>query len=406
MIKNHKRRLYIVIILFLILSFISVTYAWFTFSGMVGGRTTVDVKAWSIEFKDGEDTVNNSIDIVSRDIYPGMETVYEEITINNKGDTNALLNIFVNEARILNEDQYKVGESMTSADIIDALAHDYPFKVNVITKDNIIEPKSSSSFIISISWPADSGDDIVDTFWGQTAYNFHLEEQAKLNADPSYQMLKPIELKLTVIAEQDVKEATGYDEFYQLGQSVLIDVVSHTGCTSIGGNCIKASVIDSNSKIGDETVNLIPDVKSSYQTSNFQNYQTTYNSIVSGWTVSHRPLTALDVVKTTSKDIEQTVIKSDSTSDIIVGNLLFDSRANTIIDRTKSLSGYISYSNDKFNYLNTANCVWTNTEYNIDNGFAISQIDQNDSKMYGELKNTTCKVVPVITALKRNLTTN
>ncbi len=404
--KKHKKRLYTVIIVFIILSFISVTYAWFTFSGIIGLGAEVDVKAWYIEFNDGDTAVSNNITITSKDIYPGMETVYEEITIDNKGDTNAIISIIMHEARVLNIDHFSLSDTTTSESIEDAMAHDYPFKINIVTEDNLVEPQTKGKFTISISWPADSGDDILDTYWGQEAYKFNLEEQAKLDADPDYQRKNPIELRITVLAEQDVKEASSFDENYQLGKTVLMDVVNNTSCSAIGGNCIKTTVIESNNKIENQTVALIPDIKDTYQTSTYANYNATLLNYNTTWSVNTRALTTHDILNIISKDVENTVLTSPSTSNIIVGNITTETRANSIMQKAISLNGQFEYSNAKYSYLDSVNCVWTTTEYNTENAFAIANNTSTSAKLYSENKNTTCKVVPVIIADKSNLQTN
>ena len=46
---------------FIAVSFISVTFAWFAYSGLSKVDTEVPVKAWYIEFKKGENVVSNQI---------------------------------------------------------------------------------------------------------------------------------------------------------------------------------------------------------------------------------------------------------------------------------------------------------------------------------------------------------
>ena len=51
--QRYKRymRLNIMSLFFAAVSFISITLAWFAYSGLITGRTEVDVKAWYIEFR-------------------------------------------------------------------------------------------------------------------------------------------------------------------------------------------------------------------------------------------------------------------------------------------------------------------------------------------------------------------
>lgn len=38
----------------------------------------------------------------------------------------------------------------------------------------IIKPNETGSFTLNVSWPYESGNDEVDTYWGNEAYTFHL----------------------------------------------------------------------------------------------------------------------------------------------------------------------------------------------------------------------------------------
>ena len=66
-------RLNLVSIFFMVVSFISLTLAWFVYSGLTTVHTEVNVKAWYIEMKQNDKEVFNNITITMDDIYPGME---------------------------------------------------------------------------------------------------------------------------------------------------------------------------------------------------------------------------------------------------------------------------------------------------------------------------------------------
>ena len=72
---------------FIAISCISVTLAWFAYSGIAKVSTDIDVKSWLIEFEKNDTTVSNNIVISLDDIYPGMEVMHETIKIKNKGGT-------------------------------------------------------------------------------------------------------------------------------------------------------------------------------------------------------------------------------------------------------------------------------------------------------------------------------
>ena len=62
-------------LVFIVVSLISVTLAWFAYSGLTEVKTEIDVKAWYIELEKDGSTVSNDIVISSDDIYPGMDTI-------------------------------------------------------------------------------------------------------------------------------------------------------------------------------------------------------------------------------------------------------------------------------------------------------------------------------------------
>ena len=55
--KKHKAyiKLNIMSLFFVVVSFISITLAWFAYSGFASVETEVDVKAWYIDFKQGDE---------------------------------------------------------------------------------------------------------------------------------------------------------------------------------------------------------------------------------------------------------------------------------------------------------------------------------------------------------------
>lgn len=89
--QRYKRymRLNIMSLFFAAVSFISITLAWFAYSGLITGRTEVDVKAWYIEFRRNGKLETNNLTITVPEIYPGMTKMNETINIKNMGDSDA-----------------------------------------------------------------------------------------------------------------------------------------------------------------------------------------------------------------------------------------------------------------------------------------------------------------------------
>lgn len=406
--ERYKKyfKLNIMSLIFIAVSFLSVTLAWFAYSGLTDVTTEIGVKAWYIELeKDGE-TVSNDIVISLSEIYPGMNTVTEEVSIKNMGDSDAQIKYDIVSARILDDpsDNFVVDETTTSEYVEDELSHEYPFHINMnLSKGYAISQTGESTFKVSISWPLDSGNNSLDTTWGTNAYNFQESEEAKQLVDPEYQILPSIQVVISVTAEQYLEDTTTSDPNYNLGDSILYDVISNATCTEISSTCLQTYVIDTNNTIGDTTVTLLPIPSTTYISDTYANYSSALSTLTSTWTVNNRALTVDDMLKVVSTDITDSLLTRTDLSDSIIGNLLYTGRMNTEINRVVTGTGYFKFITYNYNYLSSSNCYWINNEYDTNNGFAIINIDSTNSKIYPETKTTSCNVVPVLEISKDNL---
>jgi len=69
----------------------------------------------------------------------------------------------------------------------------YPFKINVNKDDTqLVEGTGDGIFSVTVEWPFESGDDELDTLWGNNAYEFY-----SLNPDA-----KSIEIQIKLSAQQ------------------------------------------------------------------------------------------------------------------------------------------------------------------------------------------------------------
>lgn len=397
--KKHKAylKLNIISILFTVISFISATLAWFAYSGLVAVKTEVGVRAWYIEFEKNNEVVSNDIVISLSDIHPGMEPVSELITIKNLGDSDAKLKYNINSARILDdaEDSYEINDTVTSDYIEDALAHNYPFHINIHMSEYYLQPKDGeATFEVSISWPLDSGDDILDSTWGRQAFIFENKEKEHQENDPSYQVEPSIKVVINVQAEQVVDDLTSDDLNYRLGKTVFYDVVSNENCNLVSDTCLKTHVLDTRSLIGDNRVRLLPDLDSNIGNVTYDEYLNKINELKSNWSVDVEYLTASEIIKVISTDIKSSYLKRPNISDLIIGTVNNDSRAIDILDIAKSSNGYFTFDKEEFLFLDASSCVWTVDEYSnkafaLEGGITTGKISAID-------KSETCKIIPVI----------
>ncbi|MGI6329674.1 MAG: hypothetical protein ACOXZR_02295 [Bacilli bacterium] len=401
------KRVNLVSLLFVIVSFISVTLAWFAYSGLGKVATEIDVKAWFIELEKNGESVSNDISISLEELYPGMKTVTEEIKIKNLGDSDASVNYSIVSARILGEekDNYLITENeLTSEEVEDILSHQYPFKINInLSRHYVLSKNGESIFKVSVSWPLDSDDDELDSKWGNDAYNFYQKELKQQKNNPNYQIRPAIQIVLSVVAEQYIKESKTSDVRYNLGDVILYDVEEKKVCPTLSETCLKTYVIDVNNTLGDNFVSLLLDPKGSYIQGDYYNYTSLYDALTRDWEVTSRALVVEDLLKIISTDVVASFLVREDLSNTIIGNLKYENRMSSFLDKTVLFNGYYYFKNNKFNFLIPDNCYWTNSNYNDDYGYGVVKYNEKRTKIYAEEKEKICQVIPVIEVEKADL---
>lgn len=179
-----------IIILILLLTFNA--YAWFIYATRVSSSLSVHISSWNVEFSVGEEeTVTNILIEVER-VYPGMETYEKNVTVKNKGEIKAELGYEIRKLKVMDE-SYTVGENITMEQLENKIKTDYPFKINVIKDDTLLkEGTGDGLFTVTVEWPFESGNDELDTLWGNKAYEYY-----SLNPGE-----KSILIEITLTAEQ------------------------------------------------------------------------------------------------------------------------------------------------------------------------------------------------------------
>ncbi|MEG0407894.1 MAG: hypothetical protein RR623_03390 [Bacilli bacterium] len=405
---RHKMyiKLNLMSLFFVVLSLISGTLAWFAYSGLKNVTTEIDVLAWNISLtKDGKPS-SNEIVINLSDLSPGMKPQTQTININNLGDSDALIKYSIKSARILDlkEDNHIVSETIKSDYVEDILSHEYPFSINFnLTKGYALTKGKGSELEVTISWPFLGGNDELDSIWGTKAYNFQKKEEELKIADPNYQKKASIALEISLTAEQYLESDISSDPNYNLGDTILFDVVQNKKCTVQNETCLKTIVIDRDNKSKNETVTLLPSLDGNYISSTFQDYLSNLTNITKTWIVPTRKLEVQDILNFISTDIKDANLVSPNLSNAIIGNLKYTGRMEKELNKAVTRNGYYDFSTTKYSFLNTPSCIWTNTSYNQTKAFAIINDLKDRSKLYGEEKTAMCKVIPIIEAKKINL---
>lgn len=168
-----KIKLRTIILLIVLLSFNS--YAWFIYATKVSGGFSAKVSSWNVKFQVGTDEITTDVVFDIDKIYPGMETQTKTVTAYNSGEMKAEVSYSIKSLRIL-DTTYTVSEDLTSDDIMNIIETEFPFTIEfLIDNSNLNAENGSSNFIMSLSWPFESGNDELDTKYGNLAYDYNEE---------------------------------------------------------------------------------------------------------------------------------------------------------------------------------------------------------------------------------------
>lgn len=171
-------------LIFLILLLASNTLAWFIYATKVDNNISVHVKAWDIVLEAGDTAVSNIINLDIESIYPGMEDYEYQITAYNKSEVSADMSYEILEARILDqtyvtvEGREALGQTaeatdLTSTQLENKLANDYPFSITVDLSASFMELEDGEeTYTIGVVWPYENNHDDVDTEWGIAAATY------------------------------------------------------------------------------------------------------------------------------------------------------------------------------------------------------------------------------------------
>ena len=169
--KKIKIRNLILLIILLVFN----TYAWFIYATRVSLNLTAHVSSWNVEFVSGTDEIVTNIEIALDRIYPGMDTFEKNIEVKNKGETKATLTYEIKSLEIMGEIfEVNQEDGITSEDIENKINTEYPFKINIdIGENSLIDENEQGNFKVTVEWPFESGDDELDTYWGNKAYEYY-----------------------------------------------------------------------------------------------------------------------------------------------------------------------------------------------------------------------------------------
>lgn len=147
------------------------SFAWFIYTTEVSSNITTKVREWKVTFDAQGQNIEKEIIINVDSLYPGMEEYTETLTASNSGESRAKITYELKEATVLGDNLMNL--NLENESLIDYLKTAFPFKIDISASNNIIDIGGSESITIRVYWPYESGNDELDTQWGNRAYDYH-----------------------------------------------------------------------------------------------------------------------------------------------------------------------------------------------------------------------------------------
>ena len=166
------------------------SFAWFIYTTKVSSSISAKVREWKVTFDVNGNLVEEIVEVNVDSLFPGMDDFNQTLTVSNSGESAAKISFEVISATILGEDIKTL--NLTDSELITYLRDNYPFSINITSSNDIIAAKGTENINISVTWPYESGNDELDTLWGNKAYDYH-----KNNID-----VPSIKLSLKIVASQ------------------------------------------------------------------------------------------------------------------------------------------------------------------------------------------------------------
>lgn len=162
-------------LLLLIVLFAFGSYSWMVFVTKVSTGLTAHVTAWNFDFISEDESVSTEIVFDVDQIYPGMDDFLQVVTVKNNGELEGELTFEIKKMVVLGQ-IYEQSETITAEDLMNMMKNDFPFEITVEVDgqdSNIISVGGETKVNIKLIWPFDSGNDELDTKWGEDAYEFY-----------------------------------------------------------------------------------------------------------------------------------------------------------------------------------------------------------------------------------------
>ena len=175
--KALRNRLHFRHLLFLGIILATNTFAWYIYMEKISSDIDVKVKAWNVSFRLDNQQMEDYINFSVNDIYPGMTTQTQTLSVTNDGEVDAQLYYELVSITVFGS-TYTTDDGVTSeADLQNIMLNNYPFRITITTNQGTITRNGGTAmFYINVSWPYEStnslgeSNDALDTYWGNQAY--------------------------------------------------------------------------------------------------------------------------------------------------------------------------------------------------------------------------------------------
>lgn len=170
-IKKIFKKIRLKTLFLLAITLASNSFAWFIYTTEVSSNITTKVREWKVTFDAQGQNIEKEIIINVDSLYPGMEEYTETLTASNSGESRAKITYELKEATVLGDNLMNL--NLENESLIDYLKTAFPFKIDISASNNIIDIGGSECVTIRVYWPYESGNDELDTQWGNRAYDYH-----------------------------------------------------------------------------------------------------------------------------------------------------------------------------------------------------------------------------------------
>ena len=140
-------------------------YAWFVFISSASVNVRSNVISWDVNFLDENSEVKD-LQILTSDLYPGMDTYTKTIKIKNNSDLRAKFEANIDSINVLGEEVSN--SSNTYEEKADYLKNTYPFIVNITYPKDILDKNDSMDLVITIDWPYEKTDTLAREYYKLT----------------------------------------------------------------------------------------------------------------------------------------------------------------------------------------------------------------------------------------------